>query len=321
MIGCICSLFSIYNLLLLIGWYYIFRFLYAGYRIIEELYILKELDLAKRYGASSWALITGSTDGIGWEFAQQLAKRGFNIILTGRNAQKLDKRQAELKDKFPSVQTKKSVIDFSKVHDVSLLENLFKEFSDLDVSILVNNIGYVGAFQLTDMQRDLQDNLDLVTINCIPVTVLTKLFTEKFLSRGDSKTKSAIITISSIAGEAPTHKESYAASKVFCNYLSRGYSYVFGKEKIDFLCVKPGFVSTQMTGFKSLTRDTCTVGECVEGSLKVLGQKTETFGSKKHILLAEPQIFPYIFPLNVLRKLANEGHNDVYREQDKKKDK
>lgn len=44
-----------------------------------------------RYGADSWALVTGSTDGIGKEVARQLASRGFNIILMARSSEKLDK--------------------------------------------------------------------------------------------------------------------------------------------------------------------------------------------------------------------------------------
>ena len=48
-------------------------------------------NLAKNYGEGSWALITGSTDGIGKAFAIALAKRGFNIVIFGRKEETLKK--------------------------------------------------------------------------------------------------------------------------------------------------------------------------------------------------------------------------------------
>jgi len=41
-------------------------------------------NFAKRYGKNSWALVTGSSDGIGKAIALSLAKQGFNIILSAR---------------------------------------------------------------------------------------------------------------------------------------------------------------------------------------------------------------------------------------------
>ncbi len=45
--------------------------------------------MAERYGANSWALVTGASDGIGKGFCQELANKGFNIILIARNPEKL----------------------------------------------------------------------------------------------------------------------------------------------------------------------------------------------------------------------------------------
>jgi len=43
----------------------------------------------ERYGENSWAVITGSTDGIGKASAMHLARLGFNIVLISRSAEKL----------------------------------------------------------------------------------------------------------------------------------------------------------------------------------------------------------------------------------------
>ena len=48
----------------------------------------------------SWAVVTGATDGIGKEFAFQLAKAGFNILLVSRTADKLKTVAADIGELF-----------------------------------------------------------------------------------------------------------------------------------------------------------------------------------------------------------------------------
>ena len=48
------------------------------------------MDHLQRYGGKgTWAMVTGSTDGIGLEFCKQLAKDGFNICLVSRTESKI----------------------------------------------------------------------------------------------------------------------------------------------------------------------------------------------------------------------------------------
>ena len=51
-------------------------------------FVLPRKDLKARYGAGSWVVITGASDGLGKQYAIELAKEGFNIVLMGRNAPK-----------------------------------------------------------------------------------------------------------------------------------------------------------------------------------------------------------------------------------------
>merc|ERR1719450_829776 len=88
----------------------------------------------KKYG--SWAVVTGATDGIGKAIAKQLAKRGINIVLISRSSDKLTTVAEELVT-F-NVQVKTITYDFS---DANNYGQIAEEIEDLDIGILVNNVG------------------------------------------------------------------------------------------------------------------------------------------------------------------------------------
>lgn len=58
----------------------------------------RRIDL--RANKNSYAIVTGSSDGIGLEYARQLAKRGFNLLLISRTESKLKKIQEDLQKKY-----------------------------------------------------------------------------------------------------------------------------------------------------------------------------------------------------------------------------
>lgn len=72
------------NALTIIGLIFVIKkiitIVYSFYRNILRM----RKNFVKRYGAHSWALVTGSSDGIGKAIALSLAKQGFNIILSAR---------------------------------------------------------------------------------------------------------------------------------------------------------------------------------------------------------------------------------------------
>lgn len=73
-----------YYLIAALGSLYILNCLFIVLRGALRLLLHRKLNLVQRYGEKSWALVTGSSDGIGKEFALQLAKEGFNVILLAR---------------------------------------------------------------------------------------------------------------------------------------------------------------------------------------------------------------------------------------------
>lgn len=294
MIGCLVTVVS---------WYLALRALYAVYRIVEELYIIKELNLIERYGKGSWAFITGSTDGIGLGFAQELARRGFNIILAARDRAKMDDKEKLIKQANGNVQILKVVVDFkNSAQDPSFFDQIFKQIEHLDISVIVNNVG-VGTNNTPVLDMNMQTALDMIIINCIPQTVFDWYFIPRLAARS---THSAIIDVSSVASTISLPgKEIYSATKYYNKSINNSFEMMSAlkKHKIDYLTLKPGFVTTPLTGNRPEDAITCNTTECVNGALKALGHKRETFGATKHVLFGSViEGITFLFPIPFLLK-------------------
>ena len=270
------------TLLVLIVVYFVGRALYAIFRIVQEIYLLKELNLAERYGRGSFAVVTGSTDGIGLEFAVQLAKRGFNIVMVSRNAQKMAEKEQLIKAANANVQVIKIEFDFTQSCSVEKLEAIAEMLKDVDVSIVVNNVGIMSNGTPL-LELDMQYAMDMIVVNCVSQTVLDRLFIPRLKARAH---KSAVIDMSSISCMFYVPgREIYPATKSYNRSFNNAISIKAESDNIDFLAVKPGYVSTPLTANRPIDWMTCNTEECVNGSLKALGHKLETFGATKHVLL------------------------------------
>lgn len=144
----------------------------------------------KKYG--SWALITGPTDGIGKAFAFQLARKGLNLVLVGRNPDKLKDVSEAIKSKFGSTQIKNVVVDFSGDLDdgVSRIKEVIE---GLDVGVLINNVGV--SYPYARFLHEVDDKLlsDLIKVNVEGTTKVTQAVLPGMVKRK----KGAIVNIGS----------------------------------------------------------------------------------------------------------------------------
>ena len=258
----------------------IFYCLYIIFKIIIILYkkfIRKPLNLTERYGEGSYALITGATDGIGKEFCIQLAKLKFNLILVSRNIEKLKKVSDELKNKFINLQTILIEFDFSKKFSIKDYENYFvnnNDIKNLDISILINNIGISQRELFTNYS--LEFIMDSININIVSQSLLTKIFINKLLNRNK---KSAIISMSSYSATLPLILSSiYCASKIYDDYLIRAIAEENKGKNIDFLSVRPQYVNTPSRAEHKKEFKAISTEECVTGIFQDLGYETVTNG-------------------------------------------
>ncbi len=98
-------------------------------------------DLLRRYGSGSWVVVTGCTDGIGQAFALEFARRGFNIVLVSRSREKLESVARQIASINAKAETRLIVADFCKSYEADFYERIDSQLKDLDISILVNNVG------------------------------------------------------------------------------------------------------------------------------------------------------------------------------------
>ncbi|KAK0761703.1 hypothetical protein N5P37_005685 [Trichoderma harzianum] len=208
-------------------------------------------------GKHPWALVTGASDGIGRSFAEELALRGFNVVLHGRNQTKLDVVKAELQKKHPETSFRTLVADASKVQCVNCLQggenesqhpldfNAIKDaLQDLHLTVLINNAGG-GArdpvyLSLSDSSEErITDN---VTVNALfPLHLIRVL-----LPHLAQNSPALIMNISSLADAGLPLLASYSASKQFLMTLTRTIDLEIafsGKTDIECLGVRVGNVT------------------------------------------------------------------------------
>ena len=179
-----------------------------------------------------WALVTGSSDGIGKGFAEELCERGFNVVIHGRNAAKLEGVKAELKERYPKVEIRVAVLD---VHPVSekALDEMVASLSDLYITVLVNNVGGSGPIkpvfrQFPELAMDEADTL--FGINAAFPTRLTA----KMLPALKTRQPSLVINVGSFTGRMPSpYLSVYAGTKAYIESWSQSLGVEMKAEALD----------------------------------------------------------------------------------------
>ncbi|KAM6589492.1 hypothetical protein CsatA_012097 [Cannabis sativa] len=201
----------------------------------------------KEYG--SWAVVTGATDGIGKALAFELASKGLNLVLVGRNPSKLQTTSMEIISSSSSIEVKTLVVDLAKCSGKQIVEIIDKEIKGLDVGILVNNAGLAYPYPRFFLDVDLELMEDIFKVNMESATWMVLSVLPGMLR----KKKGAILNIGSASSTiVPSYPlfTLYAATKAYLAMLSRSISVEYKHSGIDIQCQIPVFVATKMTKLK-----------------------------------------------------------------------
>ena len=309
-------------------WYYaLFLVLQRIYFIIDSLYrhfFRLGLNLEERFGKDSWALVTGGSDGIGKGFAMGFAQKGFNIIIVGRNPKKLKEVEEEIKKSTDKpIKTMSVVFDFCEKTSIADYKEMYNSVKNLDVSVVVNNIGWTNTKFFTEHTGEAIQNH--ISLNVIPQGLLSVMYVKDFKKRAQKGKRSCFINLSSFGGMFVFPKFiTYNAVKSYNNVLSKLVHFECN-DFVDSLSLKPMWVATPLTQMKEGDNyNIISVEKLVSSTLKQVGFEYETYGAFKHELHAS--IFLSKFSLimkNILQinKKSGEKRTDRNLQNEKVKNK
>lgn len=187
-------------------------------------------------------LVTGASSGIGKSIAIEVSKMGANVIITGRNEQRL-------KETY-------SLLDGSDhdliVADLSIKDDLGRLHKELPViSGLVNCAGLTKVAPFPFATRDSFE--EVMNVNFFAPTELTRLLVKsKKIGKGSS-----IVFISSVSGVycSAVASSIYSASKGAVNGLVKGIALDLASKGIRVNSVNPGMIDTDIFSGSAITQD------------------------------------------------------------------
>jgi short-subunit dehydrogenase len=206
-------------------------------------------------GTKKTALITGASSGIGLELARLFAQDGYDLVLVARSESKLTALGDELKEKH-GVKTSVIALDLAKPESPAEVVKAL-EAKGLDVDVLVNNAGYglFGPFAETKLETE----LDMIQVNIVALTELTKRILPKMLARRTGK----ILNLASTAAFQPGPLMAvYYATKAYVLSFSEALSRELRDTGITVTALCPG---PTKSGFQAASK--------LEASKLVSGKK------------------------------------------------
>jgi short-subunit dehydrogenase len=248
------------------------------------------------------ALVTGASGGIGEEFAVQLARRGADLILVARRADKLTALRETLLARHPDIVVDVLAADLAVPGSGAELHTGVRELGR-SVDVLINNagVGLHGRF----VTQDPQSNAAQIQLNCGTLVDLTARFLPGMVDRRHG----VVINVASTAAFQPTPGMAvYGATKAFVlSYTEALWQECRGTGvRIQALC--PGATDTEFferTGEQFLTDGRQTSKQVVDTALGALDKASPTVvsGLRNNLLAAGYRITPRKLMLAVSERM------------------
>lgn len=245
------------------------------WRSLLSIYRRMILPAKKPTDYGKWAIVTGSTSGIGKAFAEHLASLKMNLLVISRSEEKLELQKKELTEKF-GVKAEFLSFDFTKTgeeeHEFYLsLDDVCTTLSDDGgIGILINNVGTTNEYPM-----NLEEFSDDMVHNIIQCNIMSTVNMSRTVMKHMKTQKSGcVVNVSSGSGNHPTPMLAiYSATKAFITQFSRSMHIECWDTGVDVLAVTPYYIVSNLYKRKTGTLLAPMPSALVHGTMCQLGKR------------------------------------------------
>ncbi len=189
-------------------------------------------------------LITGATSGIGEGCARRFAREGYDLVITGRNRQKLESLHDEL-EAAHGVKVLPLCFDIrDREATQQAVASLGEEWKTIDV--LINNAG-LGRGLDPEYEGNMDEWDEMIDTNIKGLLTMTRLIVPGMVKRN----RGHVINIGSLAGDAAYPGGNvYCATKAAVKAISDGLRIDLAQTKVRVTNIKPGLVETNFSNVR-----------------------------------------------------------------------
>ena len=202
---------------------------------------------------STYALVTGSSSGMGLEFARQLAAKGYNLLMVS-NEEAIHQRAEELRSAQPDLQIVSLVRDLSQQNSARELYD-YAHAQGMEIEVLVNN---AGVYHDRDILNDSEAFTQLIlNLHVVTPAMLCYLFGQDMRERH----KGYILNVCSVTSKIAAQRlGTYGSTKAFLCSYTRALHIELKPYSVNVTDVSPGAVDT---GLYSIRPWMTKVGKCL----------------------------------------------------------
>ena len=189
------------------------------------------------------ALVTGGTSGMGWEYCQQLAAKGCNILMVSIQKEQLETLPQKLTEQY-GVQSWGLYKDLAQESAADEVWNFCQEHL-IQIDILVNNAGMYFFHEIDAATQE--KALAMIRLHIYTATRLTMLFGEAMKVRH----RGYIVNMSSMTANLPAPGITvYSATKAYLKSYSKSMYFELAPYNVGVTAVMPGAIATPLYQMK-----------------------------------------------------------------------